>query len=262
MPVNKPNSMEIVDTLSKRQRNILFAVVKEYCDHSLTPGSKEIKTKYNFTFSSATIRGELVKLRELGYLFQPFTNASSRPTEKAFKLFINELIEGLQVTSRQQNELRNQLQEMNEKHSKLSKEITKLLAISSGGVGFAISKSEENYSGIGNLLKSPGDGQVADILDFLDNLDSHKHNLLAHIEQKTANLLGDEKHLRTLIGSENPIIPLSKGYALVATEVYLENNQKSVVGLITPTHLLARKQNLALIDSLSSLLGEHKNNSN
>ncbi|NJK71703.1 hypothetical protein HC766_04620 [Candidatus Gracilibacteria bacterium] len=242
--------------LTPRQRNILFAVVKEYCDHGQTLGSKELKDKYNFSFSSATIRNELVRLRDMEYLFQPFTNSSSKPTEKAFKLFINQLIGGLQVTSRQQTELKKQLIEMQEKHSNLSKEITRLLAISSGGVGFAINSNEETYSGVGNLLKEPTEGKVSDILEFLDNLDTHKQYLLTHQEDPASIFNVDSKQLKTIIGSENPIIPLGKGYAMIATEVYLENNQKSVVGLITPTHLLARKKNLALVESLSKLLGQ------
>ncbi len=247
--------------LTPRQRNILFAVVKEYCDHGQTLGSKELKDKYSFTFSSATIRNELVRLREMEFLYQPFTNSSSRPTEKAFKMFINQLIGGLQITSRQQSEMKKQLKQMQDKHAKLSKEISRLLALSSGGVGFTVSEKEEAYSGIGNLLKEPTEGKVGDILDFLDNLDSHKRHLLTHDQTKKdiENDLGEYgKQLRTVIGSENPIIPLGKGYAMIATEVYLEDGEKTVVGLISPTHLLARKKNIELVESLSKILGSDK----
>lgn len=245
--------------LTARQKSILFAVVKEYCDYNHTLGSVELKEKYNFDFSSATIRNELVRLRDKGYLYQPFTNSSSKPTEKAFKMFINQLIVGLQVTSRQQVELKEQLREMERKQANLSKEISRLLALTSGGVGFSVNEQGETYSGVRNLLEAPSEGRVVDILDFLDNLDAHKQHLLTSAEiqeelEAEAKSMGHK--FQTIIGGEHPVLPLGKGFAMVATEVYLENGEKSVVGVISPIHLLAKKKNLAMIENLSELLGK------
>jgi transcriptional regulator of heat shock response len=248
--------------LNTRQKNILFAMVKEYCDFEHTPGSVELQEKYNFTFSSATIRNEIVKLRTLGYLYQPFTNASSKPTEKAFKMFINQLIVGLQVTSKQQNELKVQLREMEKKQASLSKEISRLLALTSGGVGFSVNEQSETVTGVKNLLQAPTEGKVSDILDFLDNLDLHKHFLLTSEELKEEYKAEVGQKFKTIIGGEHPVIPLGKGYAMVATEVYLENGEKSVIGVISPIHLLAKKKNLAMIENLSDLLGKKSNQSN
>jgi transcriptional regulator of heat shock response len=247
------------EELSNRQKSILFAVVKEYCDHNHTLGSVELKEKYNFTFSSATIRNELVVLREKGYLYQPFTNASSKPTEKSFKMFINQLMIGLQVTSKQQNELKKQIQAMEAKHANLSKEISRLLALTSGGVGFSLTEHNETFTGVGNLLTTQGDGKVSDILNFLDNLDTHKKHLLtsrevrSEMQHELENELG--RKFKTIIGGEHPVIPLGKGYAMVATEVFLEKGKKSVIGVISPIHLLANEQNLSMIENLSDLFG-------
>ena len=235
-------------------------MVKEYCDHNHTLGSVELKDKYNFDFSSATIRNELVKLRELNYLYQPFTNSSSRPTEKAFKMFINQLIVGLEVTSRQQVELREQLRTMQEKEANLSKEISRLLALTSGAVGFTVSESRETVTGVKNLLHAPTEGKVTDILEFLDNLDIHKQFLLTSEELKDEYREEVGPKFKTIIGGEHPVIPLGKGYAMVATEVYLENGEKSVVGVISPIHLLARQKNLQMIENLSDLLGQQLEN--
>jgi len=250
--------------LTPRQRNLLFAIIKEFCDHGESIGSKELQEKYGFDFSPATIRNELAKLRELGYLFQPFTNSSNQPSEKAFKLFINQLLTGLQVTNRQQQDLKKQLMEMEHKQLSLNKEISRLLAFETGGVAFSLSKGNDSVSGISNLLKTPGDGKVSDILDFLDNIDLYKPLLL---EDSSQNNQPDSKtpnasKLRTIIGTDNPIIPLGKGYAMVTTEIFSEETgEKSVVGVITPVHLLAKKKNLQLVEALSKLLnGEHTNN--
>jgi transcriptional regulator of heat shock response len=262
----KQNDFDPNTNLTQRQRNILFAIVKEYCDHGQSLSSLELKQKYGFSFSPATIRNEMVILRDKEFLFQPFTNSSSKPTEKSFKLFINQLIVGLQVTSTQQQELRQQILKMEQKQVNLSKEISRLLALSSGGVGFSVNHDGESIAGMSNLLTSPGDGKVTDILNFLDNLDQYKQHLLTGnigTDGEPKNQIirlnkSDEQNIRTIIGGESTILPLGKGYAMIATEVYLDNNEKSVVGLISPIHLLARKKNIELIENISKLFSKNK----
>ena len=264
------NTLDSEIKLSNRQRNLLFAVIKEYCETGEGVGSKEIKDKYAFNFSSATIRNEFSRLRDTGFLYQPFTNSSSHPTEKAFKLFINQLIAGLQVTNVQQQQLKKHILDLENKQLNLSKEITRLLATSVGGVGFTVDKNRETVTGIGNLLESPADGSVGDILDFLDNLDKYKkpllessklleHQIDSYDSSFSDKLKTKEKKeiqkLKTIFGLENPIFPLGKGYAMVATEVFVDG-QKSVVGIIAPTRLVARKKSLELIDNLSKVLAD------
>lgn len=264
---NLQNPLESENSLTQRQRNLLFSVIKEYCDTGLAVGSKEIRDKYSFDFSPATIRNEFSALRDSGFLFQPFTNASSKPTEKAFKLFIDQLIAGLQITNKQQQDLKKRLIDMENKQSNLNNEISRLLAFQGGGIGFSVSKDNENFTGISNLLNAPSEGKVAELLDFLDNFDKYKQPLLeAAKDPKNSLVVTDsnnkktsKKRIKTVFGDENPVLPLGKGYALVATEIYV-GGHKTVVGLIAATHLVARKKNLELVDGLSHLLGDNSNN--
>jgi transcriptional regulator of heat shock response len=257
---------QIIDpstNLSQRQKSILFAMIKEYCDLGVSLGSKELKDKYQFTFSSATIRNELVQLRDLGYLYQPFLNSSSKPTDKAFKLFINQLIVGLQATSRQQQDLRQRLEIMESQQQNLSREISRLLAVQSGGAAFSLEGDHKHVTGMRNLLDSPSEGKVGDILDFLDNIDHYKQFLLtdgSHPQSSLADTPAEDmQNLITIIGDENPIIPLGRGYAMVATKVYIRD-EVTVVGLVTPIQLLAKEKNIALMDALNKLLGKVDNN--
>jgi len=260
--LNKQIGLESM--LTSRQKNLLFAVIKEYCETGQSVGSKEIKDKYDFEFSPATIRNEFATLRDLGFLYQPFTNASNQPTEIAFKLFVNQLIAGLGVTNKRQNDFKKQIIEMQKNQASLNKEISRLLAFQGGGVGFSVDEKGESITGISNLLSIPGEAKVADILDFLDNLDSYKKPLLegtsdlsstnqiVNFEAKNQKV---KKPIKAIFGMENPVLPLGKGYAMVATEVYV-GNKKNVIGLIAPNHLLARKQNLELIEAISNALSD------
>ena len=253
-PMPRKSIADPETNLTIRQKNLLFAVIKEYCDNNESIGSKELKEKYGFSFSSATIRNELVELRDLGYLYQPYTNASSKPTEKSFKLFVSQLIMGLQVTSRQQKELKQQISDMEKKEAKLSKEISRLLSVTTGGVGFVLDKNQENISGIGNLLNAPGEGKVSEVLEFLDNLDSYKGFLLeGGPKENNKNL---DANIHTVFAGDHPILPLGRGYAMVATEIYMPEGEKSVVGLVMPIQFLAKEKNLELLNALNNMLGK------
>ena len=243
--------------LTIRQRNLLFAVVKEYCEFGQTVSSQDLKEKYGFDVSSATIRNEFINLRDLDFLYQPFTNSSSQPTEKSFKLFINQLIGGLQATNEQQSDLRKQITQLESKHSNLQREISKLLAIETKSVGFAVNMNDQSIAGIKNLLADPKSEQVADILDFLENLDEHKNFLLEHKDDQnylTSNALS------AIFAGDNPVLPLGRGWAMVATKAMI-NKQETVFGVITKPHVLGRQKTLQIVKAVKSALNSSHRNS-
>lgn len=239
--------------LSQRQKNILYAVVKEYCETNESVGSSELKDRYHFDFSSATIRNELTILRKKGYLYQPFKNSGSAPTEAAMKLFINRLLGSLEVSTSNQKLMQRKIIELQNKQVQLSKEIAKFLADQVGGVAFTLNDGGHDIKGMGNLLKHPSSGTVSDILDFLENLDTYKQHLLPGATKDEED---QNNKIQMFLGDENPVIPLGKGYALISTQVELEAGEKSVVGLITPLSLLAKRKNLELMSSLNETLSK------
>jgi transcriptional regulator of heat shock response len=238
--------------INTRQIKLLFALIKEYCEKGETIGSKELKEKYGFEFSSATIRNELVILRDLGYLYQPFINSPSCPTEKSYKLFVNQLISGLGQANKNQLELHKKILELQSKQENMNKEIARLLSSQTDTLSFSLTKNNESISGIKHLLKySPESAPVSTILDFLDNIDLHKHKLLEG-DNTTSTSSKKGKVIKTVFGEENTEIPLGEGYTLLATEIMV-NNEKTVIGLISPTHLLANVKKLQTIESISEL---------
>jgi transcriptional regulator of heat shock response len=251
---------KVIDTtLTKRQTSILFALIKEYCDTGSMIGSKEVQEKYNFNFSSATIRNEISVLRDKGYLFQPFTNSASKPTEQSYKLFVSQLLNGLQVTNKKQKELELQLENMQLQQKKLSKEIAKLVALNSGGIGFAVSDDDETYSGTSNLFNKNNDQDNRDlshVLDFLDNLEENKRYLLDSGKKLPAKFIDSDGEIEAYFDGDNPILSLGGGYAMVASEVEIYGGQKTVIGLITPVHMLTKKKSLETIKAIKQALNK------
>lgn len=79
-------------SLSERQKLILALVIRDYIENAQPVGSKTLVDKYGLTFSSATVRNEMVALSEVGFLRQPHTSAGRVPTEEGYRYFVRQLM--------------------------------------------------------------------------------------------------------------------------------------------------------------------------
>jgi heat-inducible transcriptional repressor len=79
--------------LTERQKNILDELLGEYIETAKPISSEQLEKRGDFDFCSATIRNELKKLSDMGYLEQPHTSAGRIPTDKAYKYFVDSLFQ-------------------------------------------------------------------------------------------------------------------------------------------------------------------------
>lgn len=78
--------------LSERKKKILCAVVDSYIETASPISSKDIQENHLRDCSSATIRNELSALESMGYLVQPHVSAGRVPSQKAFRIYVDELM--------------------------------------------------------------------------------------------------------------------------------------------------------------------------
>jgi len=81
-----------VEELNSRQQMILGLVVREYVSTAAPVGSKGLADKFKLGVSSATVRNELARLEEMGYLSHPHTSAGRLPTDKGYRFFVERLM--------------------------------------------------------------------------------------------------------------------------------------------------------------------------
>ena len=96
--------------LNLRARQILYAVISEFVATGEPVGSRTISKKAGIDLSPASIRNVLADLEELGYLAQPHTSAGRIPTERAFRLFVDALMEIRQLSSEEHSRIRQYLE--------------------------------------------------------------------------------------------------------------------------------------------------------
>ena len=79
--------------LIERKYRILQAIIDDYILTALPVGSRTISRKYEQKLSSATIRNEMSDLEELGYLDSPHTSAGRVPSNKAYRLYVDRMLQ-------------------------------------------------------------------------------------------------------------------------------------------------------------------------
>lgn len=78
--------------LSDRERRILEAIVRSYVETAEPAGSRTISRRSGLGVSPATIRNTMSDLEERGFLFHPHTSAGRVPTDKAYRVYVDELM--------------------------------------------------------------------------------------------------------------------------------------------------------------------------
>ncbi len=104
--------------LSLRARQILYAAVTEFVATGEPVGSRTL-SKRGIELSPASIRNVLSDLEEEGFLHQPHTSAGRVPTDKAFRFFIDALMEVQKLSKDDDQRIRSRLLDLQPNQSVL-----------------------------------------------------------------------------------------------------------------------------------------------
>src|SRR5271157_997386 len=80
-------------TLTDRDREVLEAIITDYIQTAGPVGSRTVSKKSEIRLSPATIRNVMTDLEEMGFLIQPHTSAGRVPTDKAFRFYVDSILE-------------------------------------------------------------------------------------------------------------------------------------------------------------------------
>ncbi len=238
--------MKATDNISSRQAKILAAIVKENCDSGLPVSSADIVEKYSFGVSSPTIRNEMQSLEKQGFIKQPHTSAGRVPTDKGFRYFVNQLMDRVKLSVKEQDHLRSELRKLQLVNMEVGRRLTKLLADESHNASFALFGDDVSTVGLSNILGDPAlpAEDAKEIAKFFDEIDQHAEKMISDYGSH-----GPEAK----IGKE---IALSKNsdYSMVVSGLQLPSGKKGVIGLVGPKSMKYEK-NMNLLEYISKLLG-------
>lgn len=112
--------------LNERERRILYFMIHKHIREREPVGSRTISKAFDFEMSPATVRNICSDLEEWGYLEQPHTSAGRQPTDKGYRLYVNELVRIQDVAERQRERI---VREYNEKIQTLDEILQKTVKL-------------------------------------------------------------------------------------------------------------------------------------
>ncbi len=217
--------------LSDRQRALLKAIVEEYIESAEPIGSEVIERKYNLGVSPATIRIEMGKLTEMGYLRQLHTSAGRTPTSMGMRFYIAELMKEKQLPITAEVSIKEKMWQQRYKSERLIKEAVLALAQRVDMLGLAV--DDENqlyYAGAANILNWPEFYDI-DVTRFVLGLFDQNPRLQEIIGRAVGS---DPVHI--LFGEDMEFEYL-KSCSFVFTKYDVSLGKTGVLGVIGPARM-------------------------
>lgn len=223
--------------MTDRQREILYAIIEEYAELATPVGSVTLAKL--FDCSSATIRAEMGKLEQMGYIMQPHTSAGRIPTDAGYRLYVNSLQENfdraedteedtLQLESgksdRTKKALATRIQAQTRADYAIRTAVDSLVELT-GNLGLATIGDQLYISGFGGLFSQPEFIQNAQVQAVGKLLDNIKPWLQEVQPNETINVY---------IGSENPVGKTSN-VSLIISRFRSPYSDRSYIGVLGPT---------------------------
>lgn len=102
----------MAEELTPRQQMILELVVREFVQTGMPVASRTLVEKYGLDISPATVRNEMARLEELGYLMQPHTSAGRQPTNEGYRYFVERLLRETELPPEERRTIAHQFQQV------------------------------------------------------------------------------------------------------------------------------------------------------
>lgn len=217
-------SLYMGKNMTERQQMILSAIVEQYAEVASPVGSSLLAKV--FGVSSATIRAEMAELERLGYIAQPHTSAGRVPTDKGYRLYVNNLSENPSTEQRFRGEraLAARVHDGGMPERTIRNAVDTLVELTQN-LGLATIGNQLYMSGLSNLFGQPEfmhGGQVQQVAQLLDNLEPWLHEAAPN------------EPLSVYIGRENPI-GRTAGCTLIISKFQSPYSNRSYIGILGPT---------------------------
>ena len=230
--------------MEERQQKLLKIIVKEYIKTAEPISSGLLVQKFRLPYSPATVRAELVKLEEEGYIHQPHTSAGRVPTEKAYQFYVENFLSAkrpsfvktstgkpaMQIESRKNNE-------------EFLKQTAKTLAAKSGlAVFWAVGQHNLYYTGIANLLSQPEfleSQQILNISRIIDDIEDIVVDMYSNLTNQPQIFIGQKNPFGAICGS--------------VVVKYEKNGERGMFGIVGPMRM-DYEQCLGLVEYIKNNL--------
>lgn len=222
--------------VTQRQTEILNSIIQDYINLAQPIGSEFLDKKHNFRFSPATIRIEMQKLTDKGYLAQPHTSAGRVPTDKGYRFYVDNLRpkSGRGGSSQFEKEI--------DDFFRFFQDLTKRIAELTSNLALSYFPEEDIFfkEGWDNIFKEP---------EFENtNLASKFAEMVENMEKEIEEF-EDFDFPQIFIGKEN-LFPGAQEFSTIISKIHLPKKKEGVVAILGPKRM-DYNRNVGIINSLN-----------
>jgi heat-inducible transcriptional repressor len=128
----------MTDRLTERGKQILEAIIEDYIATAEPVGSRTVTRSHGLTLSPATVRNVMSDLEEMGFLASPHTSAGRIPTDKAYRFYVDTLLEVRSIAGNEQEEIRKRCRLAGKDLTEALKETSRMLSSLSHYTGIVV----------------------------------------------------------------------------------------------------------------------------
>ena len=234
-----------------RQVKLLDFIIREHVKTAKPVGSALIAKKAGFKLSSATLRTEMGELEKAGYLAQLHTSGGRVPTDKAYRYYVNSLLEkqgGPNLKTEYKNKIKEAFDDMPSDPSEVNKIVAKILSnLSENLVITGISQDKDFFKkGLVSLFGLPEFKEFNEAVKLARFFEEFE-GMFQFIEREFFNTLGAPRGVpvQIMIGRESPFKQIQHETVMCA-KYGLPGNCVGSLTLVGPTRMNYEK-NIALI---------------
>ncbi|GIW69270.1 MAG: hypothetical protein KatS3mg101_0017 [Patescibacteria group bacterium] len=216
--------------LSERQLQLIRAVIDEYIRNAEPVGSVEIVSKYNLRCSPATVRNEMARLIEMGFLEMLHTSSGRVPTKMAYRLYLDQMMEERELPVLQEVALKQRLWTNRFEFEKLLREA--VLALSEMSKSLAFATTEDgfiSYAGAANILDHKEFWDIDVAKAALSLLDEY------HLLERVMDNAQLQSGIKTLIEEEIGVEKLNR-CSMIFTD-YTAGKRSGKLGVLGPSRI-------------------------
>ena len=214
--------------MTDRQMKLLGVIIEQYAEIAVPVGSVTLAKL--FGVSSATIRSEMARLEDLGFITQPHTSAGRIPTDQGYRFYVNQISAEREaaipeLSDRVTRGIDARVATQGDRTDRAIRSAVDSLVELTHNLGLATIGDQLYTNGMGNLFSQPefaSSLHVQQIARLLDNLEPW-------LREAAPN-----EPLSVYIGSENPIGKTSEA-TLIISRFRSPYSDHSYIGVLGPT---------------------------
>ena len=218
--------------LTERKLKILQAIITDFIRNAEPVGSRTLSRILDIEVSPATIRNEMADLEEMGYLYHTHTSAGRVPSDKAYRLYVNNLMDRYELEAAEKDRIRRELSanmlEMErtvQRASELLSELTNLMSFAT----FEDMRDMRLFlQGMTRIFAHPEYNTIEHARSFLEMVDN-RDRFVDEVKSR-------HDGLHVTIGDENSD-RIAPGSSIITATYHVDGRFVGRLGVVGPTRM-------------------------